>query len=90
MLDFGESLQLSGYIDENWPVTSGKVPLRLFMQWLDTRPPGETLFVSEGGELLNHDADFARHHLWVDEYHRCIAPGLVEAETEFDGERPRG
>lgn len=88
--DFGQSLQLCGSNEEAWPMTSGKVPLRLFLQWADSRPAGETLFVSEEGELLNHDQDFRRHSLWVDEYHRCIAPGLDEPETEFDGERPRG
>ncbi|CAN7783441.1 hypothetical protein LJR175_008322 [Variovorax sp. LjRoot175] len=88
--DFGESLQLSGYNEENWPVTGGKVPLRLFLQWVDARPPGETVFVSEDGHLLNDADGFARHHLWVDEYHRTISPGLIEPETEFDGERPRG
>lgn len=88
--DFGQSLQLAGYNEENWPVNGGRVPLRLFLQWCDERPAGETLFVSEAGELLNHDADFARHHLWVDEYHRTASPAFAEPESEFDGERPRG
>lgn len=88
--DFGQTVQLAGNNSKNWPVNGGRVPLRLFLQWCDERPTGETLFVSEAGELLNHDADFARHHLWVDEYHRCVSPGLVEPETDFDGERPRG
>ncbi|KWT69534.1 MULTISPECIES: hypothetical protein [unclassified Variovorax] len=88
--DFGETVQLCGANEDFWPMTSARVPLRLFLQWVDARPARETLFVSESGELLNHDDDFARHSLWVDEYHRCIAPGLLEPETEFDGERPRG
>lgn len=88
--DFGQAVQLCGSNEEAWPMNGGKVPLRLFLQWVDNRPAGETLFVSEEGELLNHDQDFRRHHLWVDEYHRCIAPALDEPETEFDGERPRG
>ncbi|WP_143694518.1 hypothetical protein [Variovorax sp. JS1663] len=88
--DAGESVQLAGFNEEAWPMNSGKVPLRLFLQWVDTRPAGETLFVSEEGELLNYDQDFRRHSLWVDEYHKSIAPGLEEPETEFDGERPRG
>ena len=90
MRDFGQSLQLAGYNEENWPVNGGRVPLRLFLQWCDERPAGETLFVSEAGELLNHDSDFARHHLWVDEYHRATSPAFAEPESEFDGERPRG
>lgn len=88
--DFGESVQLGGFNEEAWPMSSGTVPLRLFLHWVETRPAGETLFVSEEGELLNYDQDFRRHSLWVDEYLRCIGPGLVEPETEFDGERPRG
>lgn len=88
--DFGQSLQLAGYNEKNWPVNGGRVPLRLFLQWCDERPAGETLFVSEAGELLNHDADFARHHLWVDEYYRAASPAFAEPESEFDGERPRG
>ena len=88
--DFGGSLHLSGLNEQNWGMTSGKVPLRLFLQWIDTRPHGETLFVSESGELLNHDEEFARHHLWVDEYHRTTSPAFEEPESEFDGERIRG
>ncbi|VTU44135.1 hypothetical protein [Variovorax sp. RA8] len=88
--DFGESVQLAGFNEEAWPMNGGKVPLRLFLQWVDTRPAGETLFVTEEGELLNYDQDFRRHSLWVDEYHRAVVAGLDEPETEFDGERLRG
>lgn len=87
--DFGQSVQLCGFNDEAWPMSGGKVPLRLFRQWVDNRPVGEILFVSESGELLNYDEDFTRHFRWVDEYQRT-APGLTEPESEFDVERPRG
>lgn len=71
-------------------VESGRVPTKLFLKWHAERPADETFFVSLAGELLNEEEGFERHHLWVDEYHRCMAPGIDAPETEFDEERPRG
>lgn len=89
VLEFGEAVQLRGYNADRWVMDSGRVSLRLFLQWADARPAGETLFVSESGQLLNDTDDFARHHLWVEEYHRALPAAFADAETEFDGDRPR-
>jgi hypothetical protein len=90
MRDGAEQLQLAGSNEEHWPVNGGRVPVRLFLQWVDTRPSRETLFISEAGELLNDIEGFARHHAWVDEYHRTTSAAFEEPECEFDGERIRG
>lgn len=67
---------------------SGYVPATLFLQWHARRPPGEVLFVSKCGELLNERDDWERTHQWVEDYQRWRAPDFDEAQTEFEVERP--
>lgn len=94
VIHFGEALQLRGLNAYGHPAASARVSRRLFLQWMDDRPKEETLFVAESGRLMNDEADFARHYLWVDEYHRSFADGLGipddTEQTEFETERPRG
>lgn len=87
-LGHGTTVALRGFNEEGWPQCSGRVPVQVFVEWIDMTRPGDALFIAETGERVDGEMD--RHLFWVDEYHRNVGPALADEQTEFEVERPHG